>query len=237
MSEVIQRDEGAANSMFTVLQRAASDPAVDPDKIERLYEIMDRERKTEAQRAFNASMVKAQADVMPIKRDQWNDQTSSWFADLGKVADMVNDVFTKHGFSLRFSEAESSCPQICRIQCKLGHELGHTETEWCDVPVSVEGIKGTRMMTDTHGKGSAFTYGRRYLTLMLANLPTEKDTDGNAAQQSRSISNQQTFSGPGAELLQGAQNQDELLKAWRSLSAKERGDLSALFGQRKKELR
>ena len=125
-------------------------------------------------------MVKVQQAVDPIHKNKVNQQTSSTYADLSAIADAVNKVFTAHGFSLRFSEADSAKEGVCRVQCKLAHEAGHSEVEWADIPISVTGTGGTRMMTDTHGKGSAFTYGRRYLTLMLANIPTSDD-DGNAA--------------------------------------------------------
>lgn len=167
-------------NMFDVLQRAASDPNVDPDKIERLYEIMDRERQSEAMRLFNAGMVKVQQQVEPIHKNKKNKQTDSTYADLGSIADAVNKVFTSNGFSLRFSEAPCDQEDVCRVLCRLSHEAGHTEDSWADIPISVTGTGGKRMMTDTHGKGSAFTYGRRYLTLMLANIPTVDD-DGNAA--------------------------------------------------------
>ena len=37
------------------------------------------------------------------------------------------------------------------------------------------------MMTQVHGVGSAFSYGRRYLTCLVFNIPTGDDDDGNAA--------------------------------------------------------
>lgn len=169
-------------NMFEVLQRAAGDPNVDPDKIERLYEIMDRERNSEAKRAWNAAMVAALKEMEPMRRDKKGEK--AWYTELASIAHKVSDIFTKNGLFLSFSQGDSPLENHIRVLGDVGHELGHTEQRHVDIPIVDKALQkdGTekKIFTDIHAVGSAFTYGRRYLTLLLGNIPTPDD-DGKAA--------------------------------------------------------
>ena len=68
-----------------------------------------------------------------------------------------------------------------RIVGILRHRAGHKESHYVDLPLDLAGIKGSVNKTETHATGSTFSYGRRYLTLLLFDVATGDDDDGQAA--------------------------------------------------------
>jgi hypothetical protein len=50
----------------------------------------------------------------------------------------------------------------------LSHTAGHSRHYQADVPIDNTGPKGAQNKTMTHGFGSALSYGRRYLKLLIA---------------------------------------------------------------------
>ena len=64
----------------------------------------------------------------------------------------------------------------------LSHERGYKRTFHIDMPADGKGAQGRDVMTRTHATGSAVSYGRRYLLLMIFNIAVGgEDDDGNAA--------------------------------------------------------
>jgi hypothetical protein len=58
------------------------------------------------------------------------------------------------------------------------------------VPIDNKGPKGAQNKTDTHGFGSALSYGRRYLKLLIFDIATTDD-DGRAAGNGGPINEEQ----------------------------------------------
>ncbi len=165
---------------LTIIERLAVNPDVDPDKIQKFLDMQERILDRNAKQAFNAAMntVQDQIELVVAKID--NLQTKSKYADLKSILREVKPIYTQAGFSLMFYEEDSAKEGQKRICCDIGHREGHTEKRHVDVTVQTTGIQGKAMMTQIHGEGSAISYGRRYLTCMIFNIPTGDD-DGNAA--------------------------------------------------------
>lgn len=244
MSEVIQHQpnlptvEAPLVTTPADLVRVALESGSGIDQVRELMNMQIDWEANEARKEYAKSMAAVQKAALPVHKGKWNPQTESWYVDISAIADAVNNLFADEGFYLSFYEGDSTKENHVRVMCDIGHADGHKETRHIDMPIVTTGIKGSTMMTLTHATGSAFTYGRRYLIVMLANLPTP-DNDGNQQPMaSRSIASpEENYSGPAADLLRDAANMDELKIAWQGLSAKERKDLNGLFGQRRKELR
>jgi hypothetical protein len=168
------------NALVNVIARAAADPNTDVDKLERLLAMQERVLEREAERVFNVSLKDAQDEIHPILRNKTNSSTNSKYADLEAVSDAVDPVFRRHGFSMSFGTADCPYPNHYRVTCRLSHVGGHHRDYQADVPADTTGIKGTQNKTNTHGFGSALSYGRRYLKLLIADVPTTDD-DGRAA--------------------------------------------------------
>jgi hypothetical protein len=168
------------NTIINVIARAASDPNTDVDKLERLLAMQERVLERTAEQSFNAAMLAAQDEIKPILRNKTNSSTSSKYADLEAVSDAIDPVFRKHGFSSSFGTADCPLAGHYRVTCRLSHTGGHHRDYQADVPADTAGIKGTTNKTATHGFGSALSYGRRYLKLLIADVSTTDD-DGRAA--------------------------------------------------------
>jgi hypothetical protein len=223
----VAKADTQANGLFQVLERAATNPEVDVEKMERIYQMVEREQDRQAERDFNASLVEAQADSQPVYKAKWNPQTSSWYADIAAVTDGVNNVFNPYGFSLSFSEGETQKPDHIRVICDIRHRGGHSEQRHIDMPVVTTGIKGNQMMTATHGTASAFTYGRRYLIVLIANLPTP-DNDGNQPQQSKEANAASAdYDSPVIKQLQACGSKEDLQECWKALKPSERNSVPA----------
>lgn len=169
-----------ADAFLAMIERAAKDPAVDMDKMDRLYAMRSQEMARVAQLEFSAALRAAKKDMPSIKRNKYNDQTKSKYADLESVSSAMDPIITRHGFSTSFGTADSPLPNHYRITCTLSHDSGHEKDFFADIPVDSAGIKGTANKTMTHAFGSTMSYGRRYLKMMIFDVATTDD-DGNAA--------------------------------------------------------
>lgn len=168
-------------SFFASIERLASNPNVDVDKIKQIMEMQEHVLERNAKQSFNASMMQTQGKIELVVAKSKNSQTGSKYADLQQILIKTKPVYTAEGFSLMFYEGETTKENHKRVCVDIMHEQGHTEQRYGDFAIQTTGIAGKTMMTQIHGEGSAFSYGRRYLTCMIFNIPTGDDDDGNAA--------------------------------------------------------
>lgn len=167
-------------TMLTMISRAASDPTVDIEKLERLMAMKERMDAKEAEVSFNDSMSDAQAKMRPISADLTNPQTRSKYASYAKLDGKLRPIYTDAGFSLSFDTDDSPKEDHVRVLCYVSHKAGHTRTYKADMPVDGKGAKGNDVMTKTHAFGSGTSYGMRYLLKMIFNVAVgEDDNDGN----------------------------------------------------------
>ncbi len=176
--KTVQADSG----MVSMIERMASNPDVDVDKLERIMAMQEKMLDRESEQEYTRAMVRVQASLTGITRDKHNPQTHSMFVSLEAMKKAVVPAYTKEGFALSYGEGDSGKPDIIRITCKVMHESGHSELFFYDNPVDDKGIKGNVNKTPTHGKSSAVTYAERYILKLIFNLTIQdEDDDGNAA--------------------------------------------------------
>lgn len=180
MSAVVKVEpQEVSTSILQVIERAAENPNVDVEKMERLFALQERILMKNAEVAFNTSMQAAQQEMPKILRNRENTSSSSRYADLEKVNEAIVPVYTKHGFSLSFGTADCPLPAHARITCLVSHIGGHSRTYQGDIPLDLTGPKGNQNKTGVQGFGSTTSYGRRYLTLLIFNITlTNEDNDG-----------------------------------------------------------
>lgn len=170
-----------ATAIFQIIERAARDPNVDIDKLERLMGMQERMQAQQAELEFDSAMAAAQEEMEPVKVDAKNNQTNSKYASYHALDEAVRPIYSKHGFSLSFSTTEGAPENHIRVVCRVAHRGGHRERPYIDMPTDGKGPQGAAVMTKTHATGSGVMYGRRYLLAMIFNLAVDKDDDGNAA--------------------------------------------------------
>lgn len=171
----------APATILNVIASAAKDPSVDIDKLERLMAMHERMTARDSETAFNEAMTACQGEMRQIATDAVNPQTHSRYATFAQLDRYLRPIYTKHGFSLSFDEADSSKPEHVRVVCYVSHSRGHTRTYHRDMPADGKGAKGGDVMTKTHAAGAAGSYGARYLLKGIFNVAVgEHDNDGNA---------------------------------------------------------
>lgn len=174
---------GETAAILNMIERAASNPQVDLDKMERLFRLRKEVVSEAAERAFNVAMKSAQAEMRPVSANANNPQTRSRYATYDQLDRALRPIYTRHGFSLSFDEADSPKPDHIRILCYVAHDDGHSRTYRKDMPADGKGAKGGDVMTKTHAVGAAASYGSRYLLKGIFNVAVgEDDRDGNTAE-------------------------------------------------------
>lgn len=174
------QQEGA--TILSIISRAASDPNVDIDKLERLMAMKERMDARQAEQAFNEAMSAAQSEMGRISTDATNPQTRSRYATYGKLDSCLRPIYTRHGFALSYGTRRSESEGHITILCDVSHKGGHVKQYQCDMPADGKGAKGGDVMTKTHAAGSAMSYGQRYLLKLIFNVAIgENDDDGNGA--------------------------------------------------------
>lgn len=169
-------------AMMQMIGQAATDPAVDMDKMERLWGMKKEMDANDAEKAFNVAMSKAQSKTTRVAADCNNGQTNSKYASYAALDKALRPIYTKEGFSLSFDTGDVVIENSVRVLCYVSHKSGHTRMYHADIDASGKGAKGGDVMTKTHAAGSAMSYGMRYLLKMIFNVAIgEDDDDGNAA--------------------------------------------------------
>lgn len=186
MNQVARKDPDAvpipqsdAAAFVSMIERAARDPAVDMDKLERLLAMKERQERRAAEQAFSEAMTKAQSEMRPVAADLHNGQTKSRYASYMALDRAMRPVYTRHGFALSFNTDVGPSPDILIVGCSVMHSAGYTRHYTVPMPADGKGAKGGDVMTKTHATGAAMTYGQRYLLKMIFNIAVGEDTDGN----------------------------------------------------------
>lgn len=164
--------------MVAMIERLALSPDVDVAKLEKLLELQERILNRNAEAAFNDAMRLVQAEMPKIKRNKKNNQTGSLYADLEAVTNQAVPIYTKHGFSLSFSQTDCPIDGKMRVICYCSNS-GYTRQYQYDASLDMTGLKGAANKTPIQGEGSTFSYAQRYLTKLIFNITlTDEDNDG-----------------------------------------------------------
>lgn len=166
-------------ALISIIARAAENPAVDIDKMERLMQMHERLVEREAEVAFNNALATCQAEVRRVAADADNPQTKSKYATYAKLDKMLRPIYTAQGFAISYDTDPSPIADHIRILAIVS-KGAHTRTYKVNMPADGKGAKGGDVMTKTHAVGAAMTYGMRYLLKGIFNVAIgEEDTDGN----------------------------------------------------------
>ena len=178
MNDIVKAQDNSA-ALISMIERAAINPDVDIEKMERLLQMHERIQMRQAETDFNAAMTAAQSEMGRISADATNPQTRSRYATYGKLDSVLRPVYTAHGFALSFDTGDSA-EGMLRVICRVSHRGGFSRDYHVDMPADGKGAKGGDVMTKTHATGAAMSYGMRYLLKMIFNVAIgEDDNDGN----------------------------------------------------------
>jgi len=183
MNDIVKKEDITKNDTSAIIQiidRAATDPNVDIDKMERLLNMQERIFDKNAEMAFNTAMSAVQKEMPRIQRESENKQTRSKYAKLEAINRVLVPIYTEYGFALSFGTGDTQTEGWQRITCIASHVSGFSKDFFVDLPIDNEGMQGNANKTKMHGAGSTMSYGRRYLTILIFNISiADEDNDGN----------------------------------------------------------
>lgn len=152
-------------NMAAVIERAAKDPSVDIDKMERLLAMAERLQAKDAERQFNAAFVALQADLPVIVASTVIPNRGKYerFEDVMRV---VGPLLQRHGFSVSFSMdfKESRVLETCHLR----HVGGHAQS-------NSFAVRSGRADTETQADCKAATTAKRNALLNCLNIVIRQD--------------------------------------------------------------
>lgn len=186
-------------SLLTAVIRAASDPNVDVDKMERLMAMAERLEARNARTAYYAAMAEMKPDLPIINRrgrievrEKVNGQRTgdviqnTSYARWEDIDEALTPVLHNHGFALTFRPGVAQDGKIT-VTGILTHREGHTEEATITLPHDSTGSKNA-----VQAVGSSTSYGKRYAATMLLNIRTKgEDDDGATGGAEGTISQEQ----------------------------------------------
>lgn len=180
MNAIVQHQpeqQSEATALIQAIERAAINPAVDVDKMERLLQMQERILARNAEVAFSAAFAEMQSELPVItERGQIvvNDVVRSEYATFEDINEAVKPILHRHGFGVSFRTDFSDGITITAV---LTHRQGHREQTSMKLPADTSGSKNV-----VQAIGSSVSYGKRYTMQALLNITSSgEDDDGEAA--------------------------------------------------------
>lgn len=166
-------------AIIQVIERAAMNPSVDIDKMERLLQMQERIMERQAKAAYDAAFADMQNDLPEIGerggiKDR-NGNVQSKYALWEDINEAIKPVLAKHGFGISFRTGQHDGRIV--VTGVLSHRDGHREETTMELPTDTSGSKNA-----VQAVGSSTSYGKRYTAQALLNLTSRgEDDDGEKA--------------------------------------------------------
>lgn len=179
--DLVPVDQAAA--IIQVIERAATNPDVDIDKMERLLEMHERVVSRNGRVAYFAALSEMQPNLpvisrkgvisVPAKDGKTGHETP--YALWEDVNEAIRPLLAAHGFALSFRvKKEADRVEVTGV---LSHRQGHAEETMLSLPMDTTGSKN-----NVQAIGSSVSYGKRYTAFALLNITSRgEDDDGKAA--------------------------------------------------------
>jgi ERF superfamily. len=177
-SKALVKDQDETSAILQVIERAASNPSVDIDKMERLLQMQERVMDRNAKMAFNASFAQMQTE-MPVITERGEiavgGQVRSKYAKFEDINEAVKPILERHGFSINFKTMTEG--KDIAVTGVLMHSMGHREEASMVLPSDTSGSKN-----NVQALGSSISYGKRYVMNSLLNITSRgEDNNGQGA--------------------------------------------------------
>lgn len=171
MNAVVKPQETAASEavgLLPMIERAARDPNVDVDKMERLMSMMERVESRHAEAAFAADLAEMQ-DELPSIGERGNAAGRYTYALWEDINAAIKPVLKRHGFALSFRTDFSDGISVTGV---LSHKGGHKIETTIKLPADSSGNKNA-----VQAVASSVSYGKRYTASALLNLTSHGEDD------------------------------------------------------------
>ncbi len=197
-ANVEQHPASDSASLLAVISRAASDPDVDIEKMERLMLMYERMSDRSAKAAYAAALAEMQPKLPVVDRKgnitihkkdaaktPENIIQKTPYALWEDINEAIRPIMAAHGFALSFrTKKEADRVEVTGV---LSHREGHSEETMLSLPMDTTGSKN-----NVQAIGSSVSYGKRYTASALLNITSRgEDDDGKAAGLGHVISDEQ----------------------------------------------
>lgn len=159
-------NESAA--LLAVIERAASNPDVNIDKMERLWAMHQQSVARNAKAAYAAALAQMQ-DELPAIAERGNAAGRYTYALWEDINTAIKPVLKRHGFALSF---RMDCTDGVSVTGVLSHCEGHEEQTTIKLPADASGNKNA-----VQAVASSVAYGKRYTAGALLNLTSHGEDD------------------------------------------------------------
>ena len=163
-------NESAA--LLAVIERAASNPDMDINKLERIIALREQMLARQAVADFNAALSDMQ-DELPAVAERGaakvNGQVRYTFALWEDINTAIKPVLKSHGFALSFRTDFTDGVSVTGV---LSHRSGHSEQTTIKLPADASGSKNA-----VQAVASSVSYGKRYTAGALLNLTSHGEDD------------------------------------------------------------
>lgn len=166
-SSVAQVSE--STTILQVIQRAASDPASDIEKLERLMSLYERMQNKQAEQQY-AEALAAMQQELPSIGERGNAAGRYTYALWEDINEKLKPILAKHGFALSFRTPRSE--RGIEVEGVLTHRGGHSERTTIILPADTSGNKNA-----VQAVASSVSYGKRYTAGALLNFTTHGEDD------------------------------------------------------------
>lgn len=188
------------DAVLMMIERAARDPNVDIDKMQRLMDMRERVQQQNAKAAYAAALAAMQPELPVIerrgkitvrKKDAQGERTgdvqqSTPYALWEDINDAIKPILAKHRFALSFKVGQAADGKIS-VTGILSHADGHQEETTINLPHDSTGSKNA-----VQAVGSTVSYGKRYTAGLLLNFTSRgEDDDGKLGGDEGAISEEQ----------------------------------------------
>jgi len=164
----------APASIISVIERAALNPDIDIEKLERLLELQERIIVREAAAAYNLALSQMQPNLPAIEQRGKGHGTIR-YARWEDIQKEIVPVLAEYDFALSFRTSVEDGSII--VTAILSHKDGHSEQTSLPLPSDTTGSKN-----NVQAVGSSVSYGKRYTATALLNLNVAgEDDDGGMA--------------------------------------------------------
>ncbi len=174
--------QSPANALMLLIDRAATDPAFDVAKLEKLLDVKERWDREEARKAFVSALSLFKRNPPKVLKDKLVDfktekgRVSYSHATLGNVSALIGEALGENNLSHRW-DVEQKDGKI-RVSCILTHDQGHSERVTLEAAADTSGLKN-----HIQAIASAVSYLQRYTLLSVTGMATndESEDDGRKA--------------------------------------------------------
>lgn len=178
-----------AAALISLIERLATDPNVDVERVERMYAMYERAAARNARAAYDEALAQMQHELPTIAKKgaiKHGDKLIAKYALWEDIVPAVMPVLGQHGFSLTFRITGDD--RTMTITGILAHREGHREETTITLPHDTGPGRNA-----VQARGSSTSYGKRYVAGALLNLVSaeERDDDGNAAQAPATVTPEQ----------------------------------------------